>query len=629
MQPQYAYRKTSQPLMPAGRESLAPGQYDIYPAYPLAGGRIEAGFDALAERMLSDPRGAAVVDGYPGVLWNDFRSRLEAALLAREPAAKVVWQDAAQALLPPEKIDALIAPYLGGGDPLFGFRFPGALGDFFDPARLAALRPDPAARLNILYGVGAALAGWDGPLFYLDVPKNEIQFRFRSQSIRCLGAREPLDPKTAYKRSYFIDWVAANRHKAALLPRIDWVIDAQRPDLPTFTAGGALSETLSRMARTYFRVRPWFEPGPWGGQWIKNRIPGVAQDVPNYAWSFELIVPENGLIFESDGLLLEVSFDTLMFQEYEAVLGECAPEFRWEFPIRYDFLDTVDGGNLSIQCHPRPEYIRRNFGETFTQDECYYLLDCVPGARVYIGFQEGIDPEAFKADLLRSAATAEPVEIDRYVYSRPVQKHDLLLIPNGTIHGAGRGCLVLEISATPYIFTFKMYDWLRLDLNGEPRSLNIERAFDNLYFDRQGARIEREFVSHPQVTASGRAEGGSWQVVHLPTHPQHFYDVERLEFTGWIDCDTGGRSCHVMSLVEGRSLILETESGARARFNYAETFVIPAAAGRYRLTSENGEAGEKSLKVVRTFVKPRSQRQGLAPGSLRRGIAPEVQPDAA
>lgn len=588
------WRKTTQLLMPARCQAVPNDGYDIYPSWPLEDGVIELGFEALAAKIAASP--VVIIDGYPGVLWESFRQNLEQALAARGISAVFTCIDVA--LLPKAQIDALIAPYLGGDDPLFGFRFPGVLRDFFDPEKQTALRPTPSAQIHILYGTGAALAGWQGLLLYIDVPKNEIQFRARAKSVKNLGAAHALDPKPAYKRSYFIDWVAANKEKAVLLPKIDWIIDDQRPDEPAFMPGRCLREGLAEMSRSYFRVRPWFEPGPWGGQWIKEHVPQLAQEVPNYAWSFELIVPENGLIFESGGRLLEVSFDMLMFQDYEAVLGECAPNFRYEFPIRYDFLDTFDGGNLSVQCHPRPEFIRKNFGETFTQDECYYILDSDPGSHVYLGFQDGIDPAAFKAALQHSAQTATPVAIDQYVQALPVTKHDFLLIPNGTIHGSGRGNLVLEISATPYIFTFKMYDWLRLDLDGKPRSLNIERAFANLYFDRQGERIPREFVSHQRVIASG----ADWQLIHAPTHPNHFYDVHRVEFSGTVEMETGG-SCHVMSLAEGQSVLLETEDGRRARFHYAETFVIPAAAGKYRLTSGDGAL----IKVVKTFVKPKEQ----------------------
>ena len=600
------WRKTSQFLLPAHKEPAPAGVYDIYPVHPLDG-PAWVGFAELARAVSG--AGTLVVDGFPGVLWEDFRERLGAALAARGVPA--LFHNVEAALRPPAEIDALIAPFLGGGDPLFGFRYPGGLEGFFDPRLLSGLRPDPdAARLNVLYGTGAALAGWDGLLVYVDVPKNEIQFRARARSVKNLGASAPLDPKPAYKRSYFVDWPAANRHKAALLPKIDLFVDGQRPDEPAFTTGAALRGGLAGLARGYFRPRPWFEPGPWGGQWIKANIPQLNPQVPNYAWSFELITPENGLIFASAGVMVEVSFDLLMFQEHRAVLGACADNFAYEFPIRYDFLDTIAGGNLSVQCHPRPEYIRAYFGETFTQDETYYILESTPTARVNLGFQAGVDPAAFKAALLHSASTAEPVDIPRFVMNFPAQKHDLFLIPAGTVHGSGEGSLVLEISATPYIFTFKMYDWLRLDLDGKPRSLNVERAFENLSFDRQGERVERELISHPRLLR----EGLGWRVLHLPTHPHHFYDVHRYEFNASVDLETGGAdgSCHVLSLVEGTQVLLETQSGARARFMYAETFVVPAAAGSYRLTSESGEA----LKVVVTFVKPREQWQkGVVPNA--------------
>jgi mannose-6-phosphate isomerase class I len=489
----------------------------------------------------------------------------------------------------------MLEPFLGGDDPIFGFRYSGSLADFFDAEQPAAIVPDPEAALSIVYGCGAALANWDGLLVYIDIPKNEIQFRQRAGSVTCLGASGPLDPKPAYKRSYFVDWVAANRHKCALYQRIDWFVDGQRPDQITFARGSTIRQALDTLATNYFRVRPWFEPGPWGGHWIEKHMPQLAQDVPNYAWSFELIVPENGLVFESDGWLLEISFDFLMHRKPDDIIGQSAAQFGYEFPIRFDFLDTFDGGNLSVQCHPRPDYIRRHFGERFTQDETYYILDCGPDAQCYLGFQDSIDPAEFRAALEDSYRTATPPEIERFVQVHPVQRHDLVLIPNGTIHCAGINNLVLEISATPYIFTFKMYDWMRLDLDGKPRPLNIDRAFENLYFDRKGSRVAAEFLSQARLVE----QGDGWARYHQPTHPAHFYDVERYDFTNAVTVQTNG-SCQVMSLVEGEAVLLETKNGLRQRFYFAETFVVPAAAESFRLISEDGAP----LKVIVSYVKP-------------------------
>jgi mannose-6-phosphate isomerase class I len=348
------------------------------------------------------------------------------------------------------------------------------------------------------------------------------------------------------------------------------------------------------MGTNYFRVRPWFEPGPWGGQWIKRKIPQLPQDVPNYAWSFELIVPENGLMLASSALLLEVSFDWLMFHNHRAVLGAAADRFGFEFPIRFDFLDTFEGGNLSLQCHPRTGYIQTHFGERFTQDETYYILDCAPGAQVYLGFCDDIDPAKFRAALERSEREGVPLEIDQFINRVPAHKHDLFLIPGGTIHCSGVNNLVLEISSTPYIFTFKMYDWLRLDLDGKPRPLNIARAFENLFFERKGNVIQVEHISKPRLLSKG--EG--WQIFHLPTHRAQFYDVQRVEFDDQVALETGD-SCQVMSLVEGSAVLLETANGLRQHFNYAETFVVPAAAGSYTLKN----LGEHRAKVVKCFIK--------------------------
>ena len=594
------FRRTTQPPAPARHAPGRAGEYDIFPSFPVGPGKIALGFDALAEAIIASGRPLVLADGYIGVLWDRFITKLGEALRRRGKDVRLL---PAGTLRSSEEIDRLIEPFLGGDDPLFGRRCTLPLDAFF-----AALPPPPPAAggITIIYGMGAALGRTEGLLLYVDVPKCEAQFRSRTGSFANLGAGAPLPPKVMYKRMYFVDWPVLNRHRAALLNAIDIIVDEQRPDEPAFMRGEDFRTGLDAMGKNYFRVRPWFEPGPWGGQWIKTRIPSVAQSAPNYAWSFELISPENGIALESDGILLEASFDFLMFRSHRQVLGDFAGSFGYEFPIRYDFLDTFGGGNLSLQCHPRPEYINRNFGEAYTQDESYYMLDCGPGARVFLGFREDIDPEAFRRELERGVRDGTPVDVERHVNTVEAHRGDLFLIPGGTIHCSGVDNLVLEISSTPYIFTFKMYDWMRLDLDGSPRPLNIARAFDNLVFERRGARVQKELVSHPEVIA----EGSGWRVVHLPTHPDHLYDVRRFEFTGSVSAETRG-SCQVMNLVEGDWITLETPGGMRARFNYAETFIVPAAAGSFRLV--NG--GNSPAKVVTTFLKPGAKPFGRPEGA--------------
>lgn len=595
-----SFRKTTQRLAPAVYSPN--GAYNPYPGQPVPAGQIELGFSALARRLAAHER--IVLDGMGGVMWEDFRARLSAAFA--ELGLTHDWLEVGAAWRDEAEINQLIAPFLGGDDPVFGSRNLRPLRDFFAPEKLAELRRRATAgRRSILYGAGAALAADDGFLVYVDVPKNEIQFRSRAGTVTNLGARQSAAPKPMYKRFYFVDWPALRRHQAELLPRLEIIVDSQRPAEPALMGGADFRAGLAAAARSWFRVRPWFEPGPWGGQWLKKQFPGFAPEIPNLAWSFELISPENGLAFTSGGRLLEAAFDWLMFQDHRAVLGDFAARFGHEFPIRFDYLDTFGGGNLSLQCHPRPAYAARHFGERFTQDETYYLTDCAPDAEVFLGFQAGIDAREFQRALEKSFHAASALEVGRFVQQHPAVKHALYLIPSGTIHCSGRNNLVLEISATPYIFTFKMYDWLRLDLDGQPRQINIDRAMANLCFDRQGERIRREFIARPRVLA----RGAGWEWIHLPTHAEHFYDVQRFDFTTTVAGRTEG-SPQVFNVVAGPAVVLEIPGVAPQRFAFGETFVVPAAAESFRLHSDTG----RPVKVVKAFLKPAAKY--VLPGDL-------------
>lgn len=588
-------RKTTQFLIPEKVEATEQGSYDIYPGFKVPENAIRTGYKELADYI--ETQKIVVIDGYQGVFWEEFCNTI--GLLLNKKGQKVVWHNVSSGLKESDEIDRMIAPFLGADDPIFGKRTSLKLEDFFNLESLNNIKADDEADINILYGSGSDLCQWDAPLIYIDLPKNELQFRMRAGAITNLGAEKAFDAKAMYKRFYFVDWVVLNQHKQQLLSKIDIIVDDQRPGFPLWTTGLCLQNSLKEMSETFFRVRPWFEPGPWGGTWMKNNIDQLSEDVPNYAWSFELIVPENGLMLEDNGKMLEISFDFLMFQEYENVLGEAAKHFGYEFPIRFDYLDTFDGGNLSVQVHPKQDYFVKEFGETFTQDECYYMLDVKNDAHVYLGFKDDIKPEQFKTELELSYRNSTEVEINKYVKTVKANKHDLFLIPNGTIHGSGKDNLVLEISSTPYIFTFKLYDWLRLDLEGQPRPLNIERGFKNLDFDRKGDRVEKEHISKPTVIE----QGTDWELFHLPTHEAHFYDVHRYEFETTVDVKTN-KQCHIMMLVEGRSLVLETSNGIKQRFNFAETFVVPAACKSYRLINESGSP----CKVVKAFVKSEKVR---------------------
>lgn len=584
----HSKRKTTQPLLPVNAVVKENGEYNVFPSFSVAS-EVFVGFDTLANQIAGHK--TVVIDGFGGVLWENFRQHLNSALL--EKNKNVLWYDIDSCLKSFDEINKMIEPNLNGDDPVFGKKYLGELSDFFDAKKLEMLQPDTAADICIVYGTGASLANWQGHLVYVDVPKNEIQYRMRAGSTKNLGSTATLPYSQIYKRMYFIEWPILNLHKERLLPKLDVIVDEQRIDQITWMKGSDFRTALDLMLESPLRARPWFEAGVWGGDWMKNHIQDLNQDEVNYAWSFELISPENGIVFEGNNHLLEVSFDFLLFHNNKKVLGKAADRFGNYFPIRFDYLDTFDGGNLSVQCHPRPDYIMENFGEPFTQDETYYILDCEDDAEVYLGFQDDINPDEFKNALIESQEKAEEIDIVKYVQKFKANKHDLFLIPNGTIHASGKNNMVLEISSTPYIFTFKMYDWVRPGLDGKPRPINVEHGFKNVYFDRKGERVEKEFISKPSVNK----EFSNGRKINLPTHEEHFYAVDRYEFTGEIEIETLGQ-CHICMLVEGD--IAEVSVGQNSqKFKYAETFVIPANVPKYKIN----HIGSKKAFVVVSYVK--------------------------
>jgi hypothetical protein len=203
-------------------------------------------------------------------------------------------------------------------------------------------------------------------------------------------------------------------------------------------------------------------------------------------------------------------------------------------------------------------------------------------------------PAEFEAALCESYENATPLDVDRYVQSLPSSRHELFLIPPGTLHSSGRDNLVLEISTTPYIFTFKMYDWLAVDLDGNPRPLNIRRGMDNLCFDRKGETVERDLVARPTLLE----KGADWELYHLKTHPEHSFDIHRYRFESEVEVATEGK-CNVLNLVEGESAEVITASGGTYHLNYAETLIVAAAAGSYRLVNTSG----RGIMVVKAFMK--------------------------
>jgi mannose-6-phosphate isomerase class I len=226
------------------------------------------------------------------------------------------------------------------------------------------------------------------------------------------------------------------------------------------------------------------------------------------------------------------------------------------------------------------------------------MLEAAPGATVYLGLREGIDKRSMAASLRAAQDSGKAFAAGQFVNVWPARKHDHFLIPAGTIHCSGRNSVVLEISATPYIFTFKLWDWGRLGLDGRPRPIHLEHGLKNIQWDRTTDWVRQNLVNRLVPIASG--EG--WVEERTGLHALEFIETRRHWFTAPVPHHTRG-NLNVLNLVEGDAAIVESPAGLfpPMTVHYAETFVVPASVGSYLIRPAN--PGGKPMATIKAYVR--------------------------
>lgn len=575
--------------------------YEKYPVVRVSesSSACDVGWPDVGQKLkanIAPGRFVLCVECYPGC----FEEQIERELVSSLRPSRVL--KAKDCYRSEDEIVAICSRDLGD-DPVFGFMNNFELSEFLDQKKLDAARQvlTGSDGLILVIGTGATLLAeqWD-LLVYCDLARWEIQQRQRAGAITNLGVDNGSDrPALKYKRGFFIDWRMADRLKKRLFSRIDLLLDTNQQDVPKMISGKDFLEGLKKAANRPFRVVPFFDPGPWGGQWMKE-VCDLPRDAENYAWCFDCVPEENSLLLGFGEVSVEIPSIDLVFQHPRELLGDAVhARFGTEFPIRFDFLDTMDGGNLSFQVHPLTEYIQEKFGMHYTQDESYYLLDATDEGCVYLGLKEGIDREQMSRDLWRAQEGENDFDVDRYVNRWPARKHDHFLIPAGTAHCSGRNSMVLEISATPYIFTFKMWDWGRLGLDGTPRPIHLEHALRNVQWDRTTGWVEENLINVFRKIATG----DGWREEHTGLHQREFIETRRHWFTGKVPHNTNG-GVNVLNLCEGEEALVESPTGAFPPLivHYAETFIIPASVGEYTIRP-HGLAEGKRCATIKAFVR--------------------------
>ncbi|MFA6128358.1 MAG: class I mannose-6-phosphate isomerase [Bacteroidales bacterium] len=584
---------------------LQKSKFNPFPSVEVGGDfKVQEGWKTITAKLIEDvslirkDKTIIVVEYYPGVLVNEVTTELVTGL------KPILTLQSGDFMWPEMTIREIVYPDVTD-DRIFGHLTGLTLDAFFNPDEMERAASETASARSgivLVVGTGASLicTNYD-ILVYADMARWEIQLRMRRHEVDNLGVfnRNTTDWMLLYKQGYFVDWRVCDRWKKTLMDRWDYLLDTNIRNQPKLVSGKAVIQGLKQCLTRPFSVVPFFDPGPWGGQWMKENC-NLDPAVENYAWCFNCVPEENSLLLKFSDTTIEIPSIDLVFFDPTKLLGkEVYERFGAEFPIRFDYLDTMDGGNLSLQVHPLTGYIREKFGMEYTQDESYYMMDAGPGAIVYLGLKSGVDPGRMIAYLTLAQEGETPFKAENHVQTWPAKKHDHFLIPGGTVHCSGKNCMVLEISSTPYIFTFKLWDWGRLGMDGRPRPINIGHGKNNIQWNRTTEWTWQNLVNRFEKVE----EGEGWLEERTGLHELEFIETRRHWFTVRTQHHTRG-GVNVICLVEGREVIVESPEHAFAPFkvHYAETFIVPASVGSYTI-SPHGESYGKPCATMKAYVR--------------------------
>ena len=300
----------------------------------------------------------------------------------------------------------------------------------------------------------------------------------------------------------------------------------------------------------------------WGGR-VLEEIPGIElhADGP-IGETWELVDREERVSVIRGGGFDGRSLRGLMMSSADALLGKTSPTDSGHFPLMIKYLCATKP--LSVQVHPDDKAAQRlGLGEE-GKHECWYVLAAEPGSFVYLGLKEGVEASEF----VEASGTGAVVDL---LQNWEVRSGDFIDVPAGTLHSIGGGITLVEVQNNADV-TFRLYDWDRTGLNGEPRELHAEQALVSVDWDARP-----EGPTRPELESCGGANHRA-----ALTEADHFA-VTLYELASYEEFEACERAAAYV-LVEGSARIAIGEE--RWSMEGGDTWLIPASVGSHRLMPE-------------------------------------------
>lgn len=297
----------------------------------------------------------------------------------------------------------------------------------------------------------------------------------------------------------------------------------------------------------------------WGGQKLKTLL-NKKSDLPNIGESWEISDVEGDTSIVSNGSLKGQSLKQLLETYKSDLLGLKNYEiFKDKFPLLIKFIDAKE--DLSIQLHPNDELAAKRHN-SFGKTEMWYVFQADKGSNLIVGFNQDMTPEKYLKHLENKTLT-EILNFDE------VKEGDTYFIEVGRVHAIGAGVMVAEIQQTSDI-TYRVYDWDRVDANGNERELHNDLAIDAIDFNMP----DNFRVSY------NKTENQSNEMVSCP-----YFTTNYLKVNKTLQKENHHDSFIIYMCVDGEGEIKAN------RFSEAikkgETILLPAAIKNYEIASKD------------------------------------------
>ncbi len=435
---------------------------------------------------------------------------------------------------------------------------------------------------------------------YMDVSPKEAAIRAKKGLYINIGDKKARPFKELMRRNYYVDFENETLLRKELVQQnaLDYYIFADKDDSLVFSPFSTMNVLFDELVKRPFRCKPVYLEGVWGGYYMM-RMRNLPKQMKNCAWIFDMIPSEVSVVIEANNTQIEVPYYTFVHARGVKLMGQdCVNYFHGYFPIRFNYDDTWHAnGNMSIQCHPYHDYVRKENNELGRQDESYYIVEAAEGAKTFLGFNEDINPDDFMKEVFESEKTGNPIDYLKYVNAVTSTPGTQVLIPAGTIHSSGRNQLVLEIgSLTIGSYTYKLYDYMRKDLDGNPRPIH-SRHGDNVL---QKYRKTNWVNSHLVKRAKGFDDNDTILTQTVGESPLLYFKLMTTQFLDKYE-DNTKNSFHVLTVTNGEKVRISSKTNPEYNFvaNYLDIIVVPQNIGEYVI--EN--LGNQPVTIHKTLLR--------------------------